>query len=183
MSVRLHLVRHGQAAAGWGEDRDPGLDEQGRAQAGDLTEHLAARRPMPILSSPLRRAQQTAAPLAYRWGVEPVVEPRVGEIPSPTSDLAERSAWLRNALSSRWADLGPAVVAWRSQLLSALFALPTDTVVFSHFVAINAVVAAASDDEALIVFAPANASCTLVDIEAGRLSVVELGRQADSAIR
>jgi broad specificity phosphatase PhoE len=183
MSFRLHLVRHGQAAAGWGEDRDPGLDEVGHAQAANLTEHLAEKGRLPILSSPLQRAQQTAAPLAERWGVEPVVEPRVGEIPSPTADLAERSAWLRGALRSRWTDLGPAVCAWRSQLLGALCALPTDTVVFSHFVAINAVVAAASDDAALIVFAPANASCTLVDIEAGRVSVVELGHQADSPVR
>lgn len=151
-------------------------------QAAGLTEHLAEKGPLPILSSPLQRAQQTAAPLAERWGVEAVVERRVGEIPSPTADLAERSAWLRSALRSRWTDLGPAVAAWRSQLLSALYALRTDTVVFSHFVAINAIVASASDDAALIVFAPANASCTIVDIEGGRVSVVELGRQAGSAV-
>lgn len=180
--MRLHLVRHGHAAAGWGEDLDPGLDDVGRAQAVDLAERLGDIGPMPIVSSPLQRAQQTAAPLAEQWGVEPVVESAVGEIPSPTTDLAQRSAWLRDALRGRWVDLGPGVIAWRSQLIATLAALPDDTVVFTHFVAINAVVAAASGSDELIVFAPANASRTVLDINADGLSLVELGRQADSAV-
>ncbi|MDQ6698397.1 MAG: histidine phosphatase family protein [Actinomycetota bacterium] len=182
MSVRVHLVRHGRAAAGWGEDRDPGLDEVGRAQAAELATQVSGIGPMAVLSSPFQRAQQTAAPLAERWGVEPVLEPMVGEIPSPTEDLAERSAWLRDALRSRWADLGATVIEWRARLLATLLGLPTDTVVFTHFVAINAVVGAAGDDAALIVFAPANASHTVIDIRAGELSLVQLGRQADSAV-
>jgi hypothetical protein len=31
--TRLHLVRHGRAAAGWDTDPDPGLDDIGRRQA------------------------------------------------------------------------------------------------------------------------------------------------------
>ncbi len=180
--MRLHLVRHGRAAAGWGEDPDPGLDEIGQAQAVGLVDQLGGIGPMAIVSSPLQRAQQTAAPLAARWRVDPVVEPDVGEIPSPTSDLAERSAWLRDTLRSRWVDLGPTVIGWRSHLVASLLALPGDTVVFTHFVAINVIVGAASGSDALIVFAPANASCTIIDIEADELSVVHLGRQADSAV-
>ncbi|MXY55949.1 MAG: histidine phosphatase family protein [Gammaproteobacteria bacterium] len=80
------LVRHGQAAAGFGSHRDPGLDDVGRAQAEAVAEELAARfeEPVPIYSSPLKRAQETAAPLARRWGSEVILEPRVAEIPSPT---------------------------------------------------------------------------------------------------
>ena len=32
-AVRLHLVRHGRAAAGWDDDADPPLDEVGQRQA------------------------------------------------------------------------------------------------------------------------------------------------------
>ena len=88
------LVRHGQAAAGFGSHRDPGLDDVGRAQAEATASELAARfeEPVPIYSSPLKRAQETAAPLARRWGSEVILEPRVAEIPSPTEDLRERGS-------------------------------------------------------------------------------------------
>lgn len=180
--AQLHLIRHGRAAAGWGEDPDPGLDDVGREQALRAAEDIAGLGPLTIYTSPLRRARETAAPLATRWGVEPAVEPAVGEIPSPTPDLSERSEWLRSAMRGRWADLGPPVTAWRSRLLDALLAIPDDAVVFSHFVAINAVVAAASDDDALIVFGPANASRTVIDTHPPNLSVTRLGTQADTGI-
>jgi broad specificity phosphatase PhoE len=31
--AKLYLVRHGKATAGWGMQKDPGLDDLGRAQA------------------------------------------------------------------------------------------------------------------------------------------------------
>ena len=33
---RLHMVRHGKAAAGFGESADPGLDALGKAQAEEV---------------------------------------------------------------------------------------------------------------------------------------------------
>ena len=64
---RLILVRHGRAAAGWGADLDPGLDELGRTQAENVAKVLAPQGPLPIVTSPLRRCQETAAPLAALW--------------------------------------------------------------------------------------------------------------------
>ena len=105
LMARLHLVRHGRAAAGWDIDPDPGLDDTGRAQA------LAAGRPARPAraagrssTSPLRRCQETAAPLAARWAVTPVVERTVAEIPSPEGlGMAERVGWLRAAMAGSWA--------------------------------------------------------------------------------
>ena len=48
-----------------------------------VADALAAAGPCPIVVSPLRRTRETAAPLAVRWGVEPVVEPGVGELAAP----------------------------------------------------------------------------------------------------
>lgn len=187
MTVRLYLVRHGRAAAGWGEDLDPGLDDVGRDEAEAVTRSLAHLGPLPILTSPLRRTRETAAPLAARWHTEPVVEPAVGEIPSPTTDLAERSAWLRQAMAGAWHDLGPAVAAWRAEVIRTLLSVASTAVVFTHFVAINAVIGAATGDDGLVVFSPANGSCTvveIVDIGGGaKLSVVRLGVQAGSEVR
>lgn len=179
--ARLHLVRHGHAAAGWGEDADPGLDPLGARQADAVGADLASSlSPRPIVTSPLARAQETAAPLAARWGSTPSVDPSFGEIPSPTDDLELRHRWLSSALSSRWTDLDEAVAAWRERLLAALRATEHDIVVFTHFVAINAVVGEADGDPAVTVFLPANASVTVIDVDgaSGVISVVERGSEA-----
>lgn len=176
--ARVHLVRHGRAAAGWGDEADPGLDDLGRAQAVGVADELAGLGPIPVVTSPLRRARETATPLSTRWDVEAVVEPAFGEIPSPTPDLAERSAWLHDAMRSRWVDLGADVIAWRNAVIATVLALRTDAVVFTHFVAINAIAAAASGDEALIVFAPGNASHTVIETNGGTLSIVGRGAEA-----
>ena len=58
----------------------------------------------------------------------------------------------------------------------------TDAVVFCHFIAINVVVGAATGAEELIVFAPGNASLTEVGTDRGKLSLIALGREADTSV-
>ncbi|TMK88979.1 MAG: histidine phosphatase family protein, partial [Actinobacteria bacterium] len=91
---RLYLVRHGQPLARYDQDHDPGLDGVGRAQAEAAAAELASLGPLPVIASPLRRTRETAVPFERRWDVTASVDPRVGEIKSPTEDLTERSAWL-----------------------------------------------------------------------------------------
>jgi broad specificity phosphatase PhoE len=140
---RLHLVRHGRAAAGWNVDPDPALDDLGQRQALEVAGKLAGLGPLPVLSSPLRRCRETSGPLAARWGVDVAIEPRVAEIPSPEGHTLEtRIDWLRAAMAGTWSQVivsdGPRYAHYRTELLAALAALPNDTVVFSHFIAINA---------------------------------------------
>ena len=170
--ARLHLVRHGRAAAGWDVDPDPGLDDLGRAQAAEAALRLQPLGPLPIVCSPLRRTRETAAPLAAAWAVEPRIDERVGEIPSPTEDLLERGAWLQDALAGTWAQLDVPYLAWRDRLLGALLEQPEDAVVVTHFVAINAVLGAAAGDDRLVVRAVANASTTVVDTAGSRFQVL-----------
>ena len=179
----LLLVRHGKAAAGWGDDPDPGLDDEGRAQAEAVAERLANVGPLPIVVSPLRRTLETAAPLAARWGVEPRVDPAVGEIRSPTDDVAERSAWLRQAMAGTWADLGEEQAAWRRSVVDALLALEGDAVVVTHFVAINAAVGHALGDDRVVCFTPGNGSVTMLRVSKGALHVLSFGDQAVTEVR
>ena len=179
--TRLHLVRHGRAAASWTDHLDPGLDETGRAQAEAVADALGATgAPRPIWSSPLLRTQQTAIPLATRWKATIAIDGAFGEVPSPSTDPGERGAWLASAMVSRWSDLGPAVAIWRERLLLAVTSAAEDAVVFTHFVAINAVVAAAEDLPEVMVFAPANGSITVVDVDlsSGRIEIASRGREA-----
>jgi broad specificity phosphatase PhoE len=181
--AKVRLVRHGHAAAGFNVDHDPGLDDLGRAQAEAMAATLAPLGPLPLVSSPLRRTRETAAALEATWGVAAIVDERVAEIPSPTDDLAERGAWLRQAMAGTWADVGPDYEAWRDRLVATILGYDTDTVVVSHFVAINAVVGRAAGDDRVMSAPIDNCSVTLVDTDDGRLTVVEVGALASTEVR
>jgi broad specificity phosphatase PhoE len=163
---RLYLVRHGHAAAGWSDAADPGLSETGRAQAQAVAQELAPLGPLPIATSPLRRAQETAAPLAAAWGVVPTIDNRVSEIPSPTDDLAARGQWLMGLFATEWGEWPDDLQRWRQSIGDTLAGFDTDTVVFTHFVLIAQAV---GDPDFLPDY------CSVTVVEDGR--VVERGGQ------
>jgi broad specificity phosphatase PhoE len=176
---RIYMVRHGRAAAGFGEDMDPGLDDLGRSQAEAVAERLKGIGPRLILSSPLKRTQETAAPLARLWSKPPVIEPRVAEIPSPKGmSLEERVTWLRAHMAGAWTGTTPALEAWRDACVAAIAALKEDAVVFSHYVAINVLMGAAQNDDRVVVFSPENCSVTVFDNAGGTLRLLEKGSEA-----
>lgn len=176
---RLYLVRHGRAEAGFGEASDPGLDERGQKQAEIAAARLAPLGPLTIRTSPLKRASETAAPLATLWKRDAVTDDAVAEIPTPGMSLAERMEWLRDFMRGTWQSAGAGLTHWREMLLSNLLAIKTDTVIFSHFVAINVATGAAMDDNHVVLFAPDNCSVTVFDVADGRLSLVEKGHEAE----
>ena len=180
--ARLYLVRHGKAAASWENALDPGLDDLGRRQAETMAAGLTMKSPLPIVTSPLRRTRETAAAIERRWGVEAQVDPRVAEIPSHATTAQHRGEWLRNILQSRWTDLDESLGRWRSQVLSTLAEFTQDTVVVSHFVAINVAVGHALEDVRVTCFRPENCSCTVLDIHDGQWKIVELGIEGESRI-
>jgi len=179
---RLYLVRHGRIASS--EDPDPGLAEVGRAQAEGMAAALAAKGPLPILTSPLRRARETAAPLARLWGVTSHTETRVGELPCPPdSGLRSHSEWLKYALVRRWPELHASLHRWRSQVLQALLEIPADAIVVSHFVVINVAVGQALRDDRVTCFQPENCSCTVLDSDGKDLRLIELGAAGETRER
>jgi broad specificity phosphatase PhoE len=180
--ARLYLIRHGKAAGNWDTHPDPGLDDVGRAQAEAMAAALTVLRPLPLVTSPLRRTRETAAALERRWGISAEVDPRVGEIPSPPTAAAQRGEWLRNVLQSRWLNLDQSVELWRAQVLKRLGEFTQDTVVVSHFVAINVAVGYALKDDRVTCFRPENCSCTVLEIQDGPWKIVELGIEGESKV-
>ena len=188
MTRLVHLVRHGRAAAAWDEDPDPPLSEEGLSQALRVAARFAGGAPLRVVSSPLLRCRQTAFPLAAAWGVDVHVEPRVAEIPSPEGlAVTARGAWLTEAMSGTWSGLsarsGAEYLAYREDTVRALRDLDEDAVVFSHFVAINAVLGAAIGDDSLVVARLDNCSVTTVRVGTdGDVEVVETGGQASTPV-
>ncbi len=192
----IYMIRHGRAAAGWDADMDPGLDETGRAQAEAVAREIEARagRKLPLVTSPLRRCRETSEPLARLWDSRPRVEERVGEIPSPTHDLKARGEWLYRVMGGTWAQAaapegdgrhtgsGAGLLLWRQGVIDALTALEEDTVIFSHFIAINAAAGAALEDDRVVCFRPDNCSVSVFEARGRTLSLVEKGREADTKI-
>lgn len=189
MTRRIYLVRHGRAAAGWDVDPDPPLDEMGRKQALSVAGALSPKGPLDVVTSPLLRCQQTAFPLSTAWRVSARVEPAVAEIPSPEGyAIADRVTWLREAMAGTWSEVaarsGELYATYRAGIADAVRALSSDTVVFSHFVAINAVIGEAIGDDRVVIARLDNCSVTTVDVnDAGNLALVELGGEADTLIR
>lgn len=176
--VRLYLVRHARPAGTFTEARDPGLDPAGLAQAEALAARLGPLGPLPIVTSPLRRTRETAAPLEMRWRHRARIEPAVAEIPSCEDDLARRGEWLRGVMAGRWSEQVPDLRAWRAAVVDALCAISETSVVVSHYVAINVALGHATGDDRVLCFAPDHCSVTIIDAANGTLSLVERGAEA-----
>lgn len=185
--ARLFLIRHGEPEAAWGgADHDPGLSERGRAQAIAAAEALAREGDLALLTSPLRRCRETAAPYAALVQRTPVVEPRAGEVVAPEG-VGDRRAWLlenfpwTDPQSRRtWASRDAALRAWRESVLAFARGVERDAAVFSHFIAINVIVGAALGRDETIACRPGHASIVELAVEADALHLVRLGAEMSS---
>jgi broad specificity phosphatase PhoE len=183
------LIRHARPATAWGgEDDDPGLDSAGLAQAEAAARALLALpeevRPARVVSSPLKRCRETAAPFAAALGVDVEILAEVGEIPTPAAlTQAERPDWLRRAFQGAWRDIPGDIDydVWRRRVEAAVAARPGHAI-FSHFVAINAVVSLLEGQPEVIVFRPDHASITTLQSDGTHLELVARGAEAVTSV-
>jgi len=174
--TKIYLIRHGMAAAAWGEHRDPGLNDLGRQQAAKIADELRPLGPMPVITSPLLRARETAAAFEKVWQTKACIDARLSELPCPVKDSASREAWLNDFINTGWSATTTDLRLWRDKLVGFVIGLDQDTLVTTHFVAINAIAGFAQKRDATLCFHPANASCTRLEIKDGDISIVTLGQ-------
>ena len=180
----IFLVRHGEAAAAWGQDPDPGLSivggQQAEAAGASLLPRVAAS--TTLISSPLKRAQETASPLAASMGLPVSINAAFREIPAPVP-LADRKTWLRSFMTQRWSEQPAEILQWRDAAIGQLLSLSGPSVIFSHFLVLNALVGAIYDHPDTLYFWPDNASITHLDLRSdGTLALVELGKQMETVV-
>jgi broad specificity phosphatase PhoE len=97
MTTRVLLLRHAESANPaifHGAESDVGLSERGRRQAEAVAGVVAASRPQLLVSSTMRRALDTTAPIAAACGLAVQVEPdlherRVGALTGTPTGLHE----------------------------------------------------------------------------------------------
>lgn len=105
--MELILVRHAlplRVHRPDGAPADPPLSPQGRSQAEVLARWLTAETIDEIYTSPLRRARETAEPLAAIRGLRPRVEPGVSEFDAEASSYVPLEE-LKAADFERWKAL------------------------------------------------------------------------------
>ena len=91
--MEMLLIRHGLPVHTINRDgtpADPPLSEVGHQQAHLLSEWLKEERIDRIYSSPLRRARETADPLARRTGLEIELEARISEFDAGVGSFKAR---------------------------------------------------------------------------------------------
>ena len=152
-STLVILVRHGLPDIDG--TKDPGLSPTGWAQAEAVADVLVEDAPVAVFSSQIRRAQQTAAPLAERLGLEVVVDPDFREWdaynPQPhyrPPEALQGTPRLDAYLEGRYAEFLPPhdVAGLQSRMVDAVRRAaaghPGSTIVVSsHGGAINALLA------------------------------------------
>ncbi len=178
----IYLVRHGEAAASWEHDRDPGLSERGVLQAQALTDYFSAIPISTIYSSPLSRARQTALSLSRARGIDIHVCDTYREIPTPVNiPLSDRLSWLRSCAHRPWDQAEPELLQWRRKILDSLRQLPDQAVVFTHFMVMNAVLGEARGAPNLVCYQPDYCSVLALQVD-DALAVVDTGSESASRV-
>ena len=179
----IYIVRHGEAASAWGQSADPGLSELGLAQAEAAARSLAVMRGrnVQLLSSPLLRAQETARATAETLDLAVAIDPTFREIPSPVP-LDQRQDWLRSFMGQNWQQQPESLLQWRQSILQRLTQLSRPSIIFSHFLVINAVVGALEGSEQTLCCRPDNGAIVQLSLVDGQLELVSRGAQMDTRV-
>ena len=132
-TTTVHLIRHGEVhnpeGVLYGRRDGYHLSDLGRQMAQRVADTLGERDIVHLRTSPLERAQETAAPLASALGLEPVIDVRVIESSNVfegkrfghgDSALRKPSTWIHlwNPLKPSWGEPYKEVVA---RMLAAVY--------------------------------------------------------------
>lgn len=180
--IKIYLLRHAQPMEPWYDFDDSSLSKNGHRQAESAARMMGPLGPLPIWTSPLKRAVETAAPLARIWEEIPSIEPRLREISPPNSDPLSRGSWLTTLLMAKWESMEENFQNWRRQILDAVQSIEKDTVIVTHFVVINVIVGAATNENRVICCNPDNVDMIVINKSKERLEVASYGLGKDSQV-
>jgi broad specificity phosphatase PhoE len=85
-------------------------------------------------------------------------------------------------MAGQWDSTPQLVKDWRENLIKTVSALPPQTVVFSHFIAINALVGHLEGRQDVTVFKPDHCSVTTLGQGANGLTLIKRGNEAGTKV-
>jgi len=182
----IYLIRHGEAAHAWDKAPDPKLSGNGQIQAQKLADDylpLLNARDFQLVSSPLQRAQETAIPFQEALKLSPIINPNFAEVPSPSIALADRREWLKGLFSKKVNELEQPQVDWRNNIIAGIQSLEKNTLIFSHFMTINAVVGWIRGNEKLVSYYPNYCSITKIERVGNDFFIRSLGKELTTIIQ
>lgn len=182
--ISIILVRHGEASASWGDDPDPGLSKIGIDQANKLIDNknLPYLLEYDFVSSPKSRALMTAAPLINKYSKNLITDETFTEIPSTGIKPQNKKDWLSEIVTMKLSDLPDEVNEWRLMLIEKIFETKKNTIVFSHFMVINALVAELTKSDTLLCFYPDYTSITKIIVEDNKVKDLYIGNERKTLI-
>ncbi len=119
--MELLLIRHARPSRHEPTDgpADPELSEVGRRQADSLAGWLCDEKIDAVYSSPMRRAQETAAPLADRLGLKVQAEPDLAEYDAAAASYIPIEE-LKAAGDPRWLQLPDDIPGFQQRVVAAI---------------------------------------------------------------
>ena len=191
MSV-AYVARHGETdwnrAGRYQGQLESTLTELGRSQAAALASALAGSGARRVLSSPLGRCLETAAPVAAALGVSVETDERLLEIAHGTwegrlrteierEETGRMRAWRENPASVRFEggeSLDEVAARWRA-FTESLTGKNEDVVIVTHDVLVRIAVLLASDRPLTMLWEPRvqNGGYASLSVEAERWQVVD----------
>ena len=156
--VEIILIRHGEAASSWGDDPDPGLSNLGKSQAEAVKENLESFKSQnfQLISSPKKRAIETAQPTSLDWKSEIKIDDAFSEIPASNIKLKRRMEWLKSMMNMDIAMLPEDVKEWRSRIIK------------KHPI--------------LLSMYPDNGTLTKIKVSNGKISLIKIGDEKNTKI-
>ena len=182
--INLIFIRHGEAAESWGEHPDPGLSKNGISQSQKLISNpsLQSLENFMFISSPKSRAKMTAAPILKKYNKKLIIDNHFSEIPSTNIKASEKREWLKKVMTMNIGDLPKEVSVWRDSIISKTLSFTNNTIIFSHFMVINAIVSGLIKRSEIMHFYPDYTSVTQITVKNNEAIKISLGDEKKTII-
>ena len=165
--IEIIFIRHGEASDAWGDHSDPGLSDKGLMQSNNLLNHVELQNlgDFSFISSPKSRAIETGKPLAKKFNKKLKIDEVFIEIPSKDIAQEKKQEWLKNIVQTKKDSLPDFIKSWSDDIYSKTKSFKRNTIIFTHFMVINALLSKLSNEDTLMYFYPDYTSVIKIGIK------------------